>query len=502
MTGAGLDGRAHVGQRLDVIIARVGVDAEQEPLLHVPAGLGVAGDLAGLSPGGEVAARHAVGILKANLEDMNATGRVLQDLGGDLGELAVSAGKVMMDGNLLQSAVIAPDSYATFQAEMASVIGPSGLGAHALSVTAAGLFMRSASRAYNDLDEAMAGLASFGQWMQGFRLPVEAGSRTMPHRWGENTVDVFRLYREGLFTDPEQWLVEHPDRVESLVASAPGFVALLGLAGYGARLGPFLGQLPNGGAPFNVDQGAEILAGFYDQTYTLEKLETVRGQRPPGSLDGALRRLQEVNDESGQFEVEVTGSQVTIYLPGTEEFDAPWDESGLVRNMGTNLAAVAGETNGYEEAVLRALRGIKDLPEGAEVTMVSHSQGGIVAARLAERITQGEAGDYAVSHVVTAGSPVDHIRVPDEVQMVSLVNEYDIVTRLDGTAYGDRANHTTIVAHMQTGGVKANHNLKNVYTPMAAAMEASTQPEVKSALEGLTFGTGESTVHRYGMSRQ
>ena len=165
-------------------------------------------------------------------------------------------------------------------------------------------------------------------------------------------------------------------------------------------------------------------------------METYASQAPT-DIQGALQRLNDVAAHEDQFQIEEVDGVYNVYLPGTKAFDAPGFESGLVQNMGTNFAAVAGDDNAYQQAVLAALANV---PPGAEINFIGHSQGGIVAARLAEAIANGETDVQGhVNAVLTAGSPVDNIELPPDVHMVSLVNEYDIVPRLDGESYGDKA---------------------------------------------------------------
>lgn len=203
------------------------------------------------------------------------------------------------------------------------------------------------------------------------------------------------------------------------------------------------------------------------------------------------------------------GRSTTSTLPGTKVFDTPVvNESELIQNMGTNLAAVAGVDNTYEDAVLDAMRDA-DIPGDAWVLFTGHSQGGIVAARMAQKLTDPRSGypQYNVTNVVTAGSPVDHIEVDERVRVLSLVNEYDVVARLDGEKYGDSSNHTTIVTHRQSGTVTGNHLLADTYAPMAGQLAASDDPAVRDALAAVEdfYPDGDRaqryTTYSYRMER-
>ena len=432
--------------------------------------------------------------LEADMDDMDATGSAIRTTGAGVVGIATDSHGFLLDGNLLESAVLSPGTFATFEAELlAALDGPNALAAHGLSMTAAGFFMQGKAKAYLTVDQLMAWADDVGDWAQGYTLPFQLAWRLSPAGLPTTVLDLAGLAAEGLFDDPAKWLVEHPDDLEELVASSPGFVALL------SSLAPEWAQ-PFIGFPLDVEQGSSILAGLYDQELeSVTDVETYDSE-PPGDIQGALDRLNEVAANDDQFQIEEVDGTYNVYLPGTKAFDQPLDQSGLVQNMGTNLAAVAGDDNAYQQAVLEAL---EELPPGAEVNLIGHSQGGIVAARVAEAIASGETDVQAsVSSVLTAGSPVDHIEVPPDVQVVSLVNEYDIVPRLDGESYGDKSNHTTIVFEQQNGGVTENHSLQEVYVTEAGSIVDSGDEAVADALGNLDFGDGgSSTVTTYQMER-
>jgi hypothetical protein len=433
--------------------------------------------------------------LEADMDDMDATGSTIRTTGAEVVGIAASSHRFLVDGNLLSSAVLSPGTFATFEQELLSALdGPNALAAHGLSMTAAGFFMQGKARAYLTVDQLMAWSDDIGDWVEGYTLPLQLAAKLSPAGLPGTVLDLEELADEGLFSDPAKWLVEHPDELEELVASSPGFVALL------STLAPTWAK-PLIGFPLDVEQGSAILAGLYDQELeSVTDVETYDSE-PPDDIQAALDRLNEVAAHDDQFQIEEVDGTYNVYLPGTKAFDHPLDESGLVQNMGTNLAAVAGDDNAYLQAVLQAL---EDLPPGAEINLIGHSQGGIVAARVAEAIASGETDVQAsVSSVLTAGSPVDHIELPPEVQMVSLVNEYDIVPRLDGESYGDKSNHTTIVFEQQNDGVTENHSLHEVYVTEAGRIVDSGDEAVLDALGHLDFGDGgSSTVTTYQMERE
>ncbi|HEX8627102.1 MAG TPA: hypothetical protein VF755_02895, partial [Catenuloplanes sp.] len=139
------------------------------------------------------------------------------------------------------------------------------------------------------------------------------------------------------------------------------------------------------------------------------------------------------------------------------------------------------------------------------VMLVGHSQGGIVAADAANHFTASK--EYNVTHVVTAGSPVGRIPVPDGVQVLSLENQHDLVPHLDATANPDQPNRTTVTFDSQHGTVGDNHGIGSAYQPAATALDSSTHPSVvnfKNTAQPFLAAPGggtQVTTHQFEVSR-
>jgi hypothetical protein len=84
----------------------------------------------------------------------------------------------------------------------------------------------------------------------------------------------------------------------------------------------------------------------------------------------------------------------------------------------------------YTRGVRKAID-LLGVPDGAEIAFVGHSQGGLAAMSLTEEADF--VARFRVTHVIAVGSPIDYKRPVDpRVQVVSVVNEHDIVPNLDG----------------------------------------------------------------------
>lgn len=428
---------------------------------------------------GDIMIVGGAGGVEADAEDMDATGSRIRSTGWELGEIAVGAHRYLVDGELLASAPFSPVTFARFEGSMLAALDGGGaatgvlgtrpgLSAAAAEMVAAGTFMQAAARAYLHTDRALERLADARQYAQG-RILGSLAPGAVPGLAGLFAA----LHLTGTEDDALAWLLEHPDLVEELAASSGGALDV---------------YLPGVGFPSDAAEGAALLSLLYDQELGSLESRTERAAAA-STLSDRFDRLRLVAEGSGQFAVEHDGDAAVVYLPGTEEFDLWFDpggplpdgveENGLVRNLGTNFAAVGGRDNAYVEAVLRALR---ELPRGTDVSLVGHSQGGIVAARVAQAVAASRDPHVRVRSVVTAGSPVDHIELPDEVQMLSLVNEHDVVPRLDGEPADDRSNHTTVVVDRQLGSITRNHSVAEVYGPLAEALDRSGHPNLSALL--------------------
>ncbi|NGN67503.1 lipase family protein [Streptomyces sp. A7024] len=108
---------------------------------------------------------------------------------------------------------------------------------------------------------------------------------------------------------------------------------------------------------------------------------------------------------------------------GNPDNQSPQDLVGAVH-------AVSAARTPYSRAVIRALKQA-GIEKGAKMALVGHSQGGITAMNVAGARAVNEA--FEITHVVAIGSPIDYKRPYDpRTQVVSLVNEHDVVPALEG----------------------------------------------------------------------
>lgn len=137
--------------------------------------------------------------------------------------------------------------------------------------------------------------------------------------------------------------------------------------------------------------------------------------------------------------------------------------------------------------------------------VVGQSQGGMVAMRAAHNFMAD--GSFNVTHVVTAGSPVAEMEVPDSVQVLSLEKTHDIVPHLDAAENPDASNRITVTFDDQHGSVGENHRIKSSYLPAAENLDGSKGPSVRAYAESADAffgGDSDRSMHSkiYQITRQ
>lgn len=222
---------------------------------------------------------------------------------------------------------------------------------------------------------------------------------------------------------------------------------------------------------------------------------------PPGSLGELATNLNLMMDatrhDAGASIVGITrvdgpgGPAWIVQLPGTQEWDPVTgpDPSDLT----TNLLLSGGRESELVNAALATVRSAGIQP-GDPIMTAGHSQGGIAATDLADALHHD---GYAVTHVVTFGSPVANLPLPPGVEGMSIEHRDDLVPRLDAAPNRDDRNRTTVVtdshSHPDQGPV-GPHSLL-LYAETATTLRELDDPSVDAWLTsaGSFFGQAGET---------
>lgn len=500
---------------------------------------------------GDLQVSGGVGGVTADLADMRSTAGRLDTSGDVLRDLAGRVLAMVGDGDVAASAILSPGTAARATAQLLdAATGLRGLMPAGLRLEASALVLQTTAELYETVDAATLALQDAVQELQANLLGrallplavlallasvVEEGGERGDHLLGELLAGdlSFEEVAEQLGGFPAGVGDELNELSMEVLLTFPGVTdvalgnshqLLAGLLGLPTWLGDVsafpddfeeatAALLAFGGASFGwFDDGSGV--SVRPVALTADQLADVDGSGPPGSIrdvflgQGNLMVAAQPDGQGSRVRVvavpQPDGSTAwVVQVPGTQE----WGPSagGDLSDVTSNLLLEAEQEARLLEAVAEAMRQAGVQPTDP-VMMTGHSQGGIAAASFVANPTYGDA--YNVTHVVTGGSPIARIPIPDDVQVLSLEHDTDPVPRLEGDPNPDRPNHTTVVTHVdrQADGrpfadVIGPHS-SSLYAETGAAVDASDHASVDAFLDGADgFLTGEGEVMDFEVVR-
>jgi hypothetical protein len=363
---------------------------------------------------------------------------------------------------------LAPTDLARFGADLVGALdGPEGLSWVAVQLGLLDVHLRGAAEAYELADRLDTDLGDLVR--AGVRLPaaVLAAARALA-RGG----DPFAIAEAVVTNDPQ---------LADLVVDALGLPA---------AMATLSAALPDG-HPVVTDVGVDRAAAAATVPRSLRDVLLELAQRNDG-LHGAIDvRVLSGGGCRRHVIVDITGTKTLNPLPGP-------DVTGLL----TDGKALVGQRTTYEAGVLAAMRraGVR---RDDEVMLVGHSEGGLVAVTTARDAVAS--GEFRVTHVVTAGSPIGRTagRLPPSVQMLALENSRDVIPHLDGVANPDRRSVTTVTGTAGAASLSDAHSVADSYVPLAQDVDDSRNRSTRSFLRsarGFLSARHEST-HSYTITR-
>jgi hypothetical protein len=388
--------------------------------------------------GGSAGITASYAAARALAEVFDGTGDRLRGMGAD-------GLRVMRDPDLLESGLLAPGSCAAAEAAVLAVTGGrDGVVASSFGWEADAVAVRTAVDCLEAADDAV-------------RFAIEGLDRQL-------VLTVGPLAAAAIAADPDV-LTELPGLTEHLVSGLGGPLS----AGFLTAL--------------YGDPGRPIVTPY----------AAVLDTAPPASVRDLIEHLHEVaglsvgphSPANGTIEVQtITGPDGSVghvvYLPGTDDFDAPWDQDGDVRDLESDLDSISGRPDAYGQGILEALDSA-GVGTDEPVLVVGHSLGGMEAAA----ILAGHGG-YHVTDVVTAGSPTAQVAAfPAGSHVLSLEQQGDIVPELDGSPNPDSVEQTTVTFDAHPDGGVVAHHAYGVYEAGAALVDGSTDPSVTDAVQSL-----------------
>lgn len=197
------------------------------------------------------------------------------------------------------------------------------------------------------------------------------------------------------------------------------------------------------------------------------------------------------------------GKTYVVTLPGTTSLDSlenPFSMTGIAEGMLHGSPHVAQATMESLEAV--------GAPAGSRIILNGYSQGGIHAANLAGN--EALRSRYDVSQIVTVGSPVASIEIPEDVKALHIEHIDDAVPASDGARNPATPNRVTAYLsgyanpddHLALDPLSA-HRLEN-YHLQSKQLTFDDSPgtvEANAALAGAAGIASVAKIHRVTWKR-
>ena len=283
------------------------------------------------------------------------------------------------------------------------------------------------------------------------------------------------------------------EQVAVVAGTAPALAAPVLLAD------PPLAQHVVDGLP--VAALAAVLGGRRDGGVRVRRGPRTCARSPRGVSD-LMERLAEVDDmPDGTIDVQTLtttdGRRAHIvYLPGTDQMWSVGFTSD-VRDLKENGRLLLGEPTAHAHAVEQALA-MAGVRSGEPVLLVGHSQGGMQAAQLLHHRS-----GFDITNVVTAGSPLAGVgSYPSGSHVLSLENRADLVPGLDGAANPDTPEQVTVTFDDGLDNPVGSHSLEH-YVDGARAVDATGDASVRDSVASLRpfFAEGDVTSQAFVMTR-
>jgi len=267
--------------------------------------------------------------------------------------------------------------------------------------------------------------------------------------------------------------------------------ALFGTPRTGLMVAPVVAAVPGRG-------GAQPSSAPRDIADVLREVDRVADSGAPGVI--GVQRLDHPD-----------GSRTwVVAVPGTESaslLDAP-----ATTDMATNLELIGGLDDDVSAAVVQAMLQAGIGPD-EPVLLAGHSQGGMAVMRVAAQVSE----TFTVGAVLTAGSPVGGMALPDGIPALHLEHLSDYAPALDGLPNPDTVDRTTVTRDIGVGAavgggasqsflevitsqVSRSHSLTEYIRTaeqVALLRDRSVQSYAEAVASVLGDGTAEVTEQRY-----
>jgi hypothetical protein len=437
--------------------------------------------------------------VQAGYEQMLALAERYERQAGDFVEMAGLGARIMANGDLLESSILSPGSFADAELQVLdATTGANGLTVRAIGIEADALGVRAVVAAFKAsdslsrhamemLDNALGKLLFVGT-VAALPALLAAGGVSYAY-YSTLSPEEQEALTAQLADNLGQLLHDHPELAQHLINGGGGLLE---------SLVPGLGLLNPGDGPIDqatTNDAARLLALLLgnDTDVDVSRLDgidpTIAQSHAPGSLADLMRSLNDTNEidrddptRHGAIQIqrimENGQERYIVYIPGTDDMSPIPQDGEHARDMETNYQLIGGLDTAYGRGIQQAM--LDAGLEGKDVMLVGHSQGGMVSTSLAA--DPDFARHFNVQHVVTAGSPTAQVPdLPSSTSAIHFENRGDAVPLLDGEDNPDQPNRTTVKFDEGTSDVGDNHAIRH-YVDGAAAADASSNGSIQDQI--------------------
>jgi hypothetical protein len=472
------------------------------------------------------------GGITASYDDMLSYATLLDDAGDDLRGKSGDLAKLLIDGDILQAAILCPGEVAGVESAIDSVAtGPSGAFWVSTELEITARYLRTSVTVMQETDDLLAQAEELawtaGAWALGSMAPAAIVGLLAAAASNPALAAYLVANKDTLLADLQTTLYDNPWMLEALTRMAPGMLqggafslASLLPGGPLALMALTDGNWPSGDYATSI-AGLLALAnkgGLLADTGDFQ-VDPVEGSTTGIDINdsNALATIFDQQDVLGSGPGQVQVIRVDhgtdppswiVQIPGTQDWSPTRGDNPVDLTSNVNMMAMPDQTI-IEQQVAEAMRQAGVEP-GQGVMLTGHSQGGITAASMAT--DPDILAEFDIRSVVTGGSPIGRFDIPDDISVMSLEHAQDVVPKLDGADNPDRPNWTTVTRELsdaegtnqQTGqrGPGEAHAVPN-YVDTGADVDHSDDPSIeqwRNDQEEFFNGTGDTASTRYQIS--
>lgn len=300
--------------------------------------------------------------------------------------------------------------------------------------------------------------------LEGHQWPEVSGIR---YRVERTSAEVARV-RQALWRYAEDTARQERARIDTFESARDWFLALFALTMASAHTQRPLAEL-------GISDAASALlpADWSPEFPSVTLAYESRVSHPPRGIADRIQRIPSGQEPPIRIERYREGAEwhTEVFIAGTRDLSV--GETPETFDMESNLALVAGLTATSLIAVQSAMAkaGVR---AGDNVTFVGHSQGGLIAARLAQ------SGAYNTTGLLTVGAPLGTAPLRGDFPAVAIAHSDDPVPTLGGALTPSGVIRIETPSGALPGDLEGQHSLES-YLKTAKAVEESPSAEMLDA---------------------